>query len=329
MQSLSCPICLEDFDAQVNIPLVLSCGHSFCKPCLALHLKKSFLCPIDRNQHWGDIITIPKNFLILDLLRSGPRIKRCPQHEKKLKWKCNTDSENLCSECFLAHNSHDIVKLPENERLEEQNLGQIEEAKDQSLQKIPQGPKKQAPPLVKIFESRILPQGSFQYIQKIILPKKANPEKTALAYCLTRDGPSNKLFHRNCDGKGPTVVLVQLQDGHIFGGFTTVPWGPSKNARGNNIRDDKAFLFSISDAVNSRQLMLRTEYRSMAIYHHTLCGPTFGVGYDLFINFDNLPESCSRLEAFAGPQIPNPERFLAGRFNNWNFVEVEVFLLTP
>jgi len=39
----------------------------------------------------------------------------------------------------------------------------------------------------------------------------------------TTDGWASTTFHSNCDGKGPTVTIIQVND-HIFGGYADVSW---------------------------------------------------------------------------------------------------------
>ena len=42
------------------------------------------------------------------------------------------------------------------------------------------------------------------------------------------DGWASSTFHSNCDGKGPTVIIVQVGS-YIFGGYTDKSWSsPSK-----------------------------------------------------------------------------------------------------
>ena len=42
------------------------------------------------------------------------------------------------------------------------------------------------------------------------------------------DGWAASTFHSNCDGKGPTVTIIQVGS-YIFGGYTDVSWSnPSK-----------------------------------------------------------------------------------------------------
>ena len=38
------------------------------------------------------------------------------------------------------------------------------------------------------------------------------------------DGWASSTFHSNCDGKGPTVTIVQVGS-YIFGGYTDKSWG--------------------------------------------------------------------------------------------------------
>ena len=47
--------------------------------------------------------------------------------------------------------------------------------------------------------------------------------KWNLCYRASRDGWSARNFHRNCDSKGPTVVLIKVNE-FIFGGYTDQNW---------------------------------------------------------------------------------------------------------
>jgi hypothetical protein len=47
------------------------------------------------------------------------------------------------------------------------------------------------------------------------------------------------------DQRGPTITLVRSSNNDkVFGGFTSVPWTSSEYKW---VRDEKAFLFSLSD----------------------------------------------------------------------------------
>ena len=47
--------------------------------------------------------------------------------------------------------------------------------------------------------------------------------KWNLCYRASRDGWSAGQFHQDCDNKGPTVVLIKV-DEFIFGGYTDQNW---------------------------------------------------------------------------------------------------------
>ena len=48
--------------------------------------------------------------------------------------------------------------------------------------------------------------------------------KWNLCYRASQDGWSAQDFHRHCDNKGPTVVLIKANN-CIFGGYTDKNWG--------------------------------------------------------------------------------------------------------
>ena len=57
-----------------------------------------------------------------------------------------------------------------------------------------------------------------------------------------RDGWDAEDFHKKCDNKGATLVLVKSTTNHIFGGFAQKSWtSPSIEVC---VADPKAFLFS-------------------------------------------------------------------------------------
>ncbi len=48
-----------------------------------------------------------------------------------------------------------------------------------------------------------------------------------LCYRASTDGWFGKDFHAKCNNKGPTIVLVKVDD-YIFGGFTDTNWDQTK-----------------------------------------------------------------------------------------------------
>ena len=61
-------------------------------------------------------------------------------------------------------------------------------------------------------------------------PVLQSPVRSRFVRCwhAKTDGWAASTFHSNCDGKGPTVTIVQVGS-YIFGGYTDKSWSnPSK-----------------------------------------------------------------------------------------------------
>ena len=57
-------------------------------------------------------------------------------------------------------------------------------------------------------------------------PVVQSPGRSRFVRCwhANTDGWAASTFHSNCDGKGPTVTIVQV-GGYVFGGYTDKSWG--------------------------------------------------------------------------------------------------------
>ena len=99
---------------------------------------------------------------------------------------------------------------------------------------------------------------------------------------------SSKSFHRHCDNKGPTLIVIKSTQGYIFGGFTTQSWNTSNSPKA----DPNAFIYSLRNPFNVEptQLTLREKSR-VAITCKKENGPFFGVT-DLVINDQCDQEAC-------------------------------------
>ena len=105
-----------------------------------------------------------------------------------------------------------------------------------------------------------------------------------LLYRGTRDGFGADDFHRTCDNKGKTLVLVKNSSGHVFGGFASIPWtSPSsweyKQAPGS-------FIFTLTNmhGIQPTKFPLKNENDGNAVQHQASWGPIFGGGNDFYIN---------------------------------------------
>lgn len=78
MAALSCWICHANYDEDQRAPLILQCGHCFCKDCLIKIFTSSppttLPCPECRHVSLvgNSVSSLPKNFSLLTLLHSNP-----------------------------------------------------------------------------------------------------------------------------------------------------------------------------------------------------------------------------------------------------------------
>ena len=81
--------------------------------------------------------------------------------------------------------------------------------------------------------STILSSLDSKYLDQLKLylyPALQNPGRSKFVRCwhAKTDSWAATTFHSNCDGKGPTVTIVQVGN-YIFGGYTDKSWSsPSK-----------------------------------------------------------------------------------------------------
>jgi len=106
------------------------------------------------------------------------------------------------------------------------------------------------------------------------------PRCDHLLYRATRDGWTPAIFHLKCDGKGPTLTLIQTNTNHILGGFTSVSWTSPIYPR--PCADRTAFMFSLrrgSDHGGDGGPPVRLDQwqnPDFAVRHDAQYGPSFG-----------------------------------------------------
>jgi len=114
-------------------------------------------------------------------------------------------------------------------------------------------------------------------------------------------------FHTACDHKGPTLTLIQHQNGIGYGGYTSISWSPN----GQWQTDTKAFLFQIANFTKKKKKQASQKFarkgNGMDIYAQSSYGPTFGAGHDLmaFNSSAEILTSSPSTYSTSGPLIPN------------------------
>jgi TLD len=108
-----------------------------------------------------------------------------------------------------------------------------------------------------------------------------------LLYRGSRDSMTAAAFHRLCDGKGPTLVLIAGQSvGQpvcVFGGFAGKPW-----EGGDKIVDARdSFVFTVvnpfGDGIVKMPVIEGGEWASWAMQCYVGSGPIFGFGPSIAI----------------------------------------------
>jgi hypothetical protein len=92
----------------------------------------------------------------------------------------------------------------------------------------------------------------------------------------SRDGFGVDDFHGRCDGRAPTLTLIEDTKGNIFGGFTPVEWD-SENSNGKADPSLKSFLFTLKNPHNfpARKFALKAKKKDFAIVCNSQRGPCF------------------------------------------------------
>ena len=123
-------------------------------------------------------------------------------------------------------------------------------------------------------------------------------KQTELLYRMNRDGCTPEVFHKLCDNRGATMLLVKANNGYVFGGYNPTSWF-SQYCYSDC---DDAFLFSLVDPTLPIRPPLKfpvLKSKSHMAIKQSECqySPGFGEANqcDLFIAFKNLKKSYSKL----------------------------------
>ena len=104
--------------------------------------------------------------------------------------------------------------------------------------------------------------------------------QSELIFKMSENGTKSNDFHKYCDNKGPTLILIKTKNNYIFGGFTPLNW----NEEGGGIKDEsnQTFIFSLN-------LMKKYDLknRDKQAIENSKEGPNFGnIDFKLFENME-------------------------------------------
>jgi hypothetical protein len=127
---------------------------------------------------------------------------------------------------------------------------------------------------------------------------KTIPYKFNLLYRASRDGNTAAAFHANCDRKGATIVVARINNSRqIVGGYNPLEWDSfDYNAVGSYKSTNDSFIFKFTNLDDCQSAMVvYSKGDQYSIQRVSRCGPAFGYGCDLVLNFvsDSNTWHCS------------------------------------
>ena len=150
----------------------------------------------------------------------------------------------------------------------------------------------------------------------ITLKNWINPNikiKSQLLYRKSRDGDEFQTFHKLCDNKGgSTLILIKLDNGNILGSYTVLDWDSKSEWKD----DSNMFAFSLTENVKC----IKNNQDKYGIY----CNPNFGPHTAIhFFNNKNIKMKVTYINA--GFYSFNESNKLSKEKGYFNTQEVEIY----
>ncbi|OMJ77209.1 hypothetical protein SteCoe_23244 [Stentor coeruleus] len=120
MDLLTCPICMHEFNSDNYIPLILHCGHTFCKKCIENTERRmgALQCSLCRGLDFRDISVIKKNLIVFQNLNPSGKVPLvpCPIHSSnECTFFCSTENIPFCSKCVTTHKTHEFYDIDDQQ----------------------------------------------------------------------------------------------------------------------------------------------------------------------------------------------------------------------
>ena len=151
-----------------------------------------------------------------------------------------------------------------------------------------------------LYDSQII-KNNKNYIDSIIKWINKNSKiKTELLYRKSKDGDSIETFHKLCDNKGNTLILIKVDNKNIFGGYTPLNWDETSGYK----KDNDTFIFSLTVNCISKKCQIDNSINCSKNFGPSSC--CFGLGNTKKRNMTqgNFSSTCSYYTDFS-KIIPN------------------------
>lgn len=312
-ESVTCSICTSI----ISQPKMCSqCETPYCQECIDQWFSKNKICPmrcesskiLEINRSLKRIYDAVKVKCIegceVTLLEYRSHIPKCEKRKIQC-WNC----KSLCKAVDAKVPSEiEFIKLKEeNQKLREQ------------LKAALQSPSRLVNNTIYINgQNSLIDANLYQKLKAWI--SGSSTLKLDLIYKASRDGFEAADFHRKCDNKGMTVVVMKTSYNKIIGGFTVLGWtSPPTNGIFYKDSSLKSFLFSgsLGECYSLR------DAGKFAICCNRNYGPIFG-HYDLLVVTKNNVNNTGNFDIGDCYDYNRPkEEFYGG--TPYRVLELEVF----
>ncbi|KAJ5077468.1 btb-domain-containing protein [Anaeramoeba ignava] len=166
--------------------------------------------------------------------------------------------------------------------------------------------------------------------------------RMGLGFSAERDGFNSFEWHKKCDEKGKTLVIIKTKDNFIFGGFTSVGFTTDKSKWRKENREDEdgyipdpnAFIFSLRNDKDNRvpvKFPIKKDEEENAIFYQKISGPNFGNrDFYLFPNLYKIDSnfgSTYKLPYGIKYGTKKAKSYLAGSYDKLIVDELETFFI--
>ncbi|EXX79956.1 hypothetical protein GLOIN_2v1769198 [Rhizophagus irregularis DAOM 181602=DAOM 197198] len=142
---------------------------------------------------------------------------------------------------------------------------------------------------------------------------KTIPYELNLLYRASRDGGTPEAFHKKCDNKGATIIIIKIKDSEkIIGGYNPFDWDSSNSYKSTT----DSFIFSFTDRMNIKTGKLGYSNGTKSIGCYPDYGPVFGGFFycidhntwtinnsDTYTNIDGIPTGNLKTDDYEVFQI--------------------------